>query len=99
MQRLLHVRQRGGGVIGGGVIVGPCDVDVGVVGLFLREQVQVLLRVVELTTQDQQVGHVKVRRVLVRLDLYGRQQFLVGGGPLLQLHCRQCQLVVSVGET
>jgi len=49
LQCLLHVRQRRGGVIGGGVVVRSRDVDVGIVGLFLGEQVEMLLRVTELT--------------------------------------------------
>src|ERR1019366_6946341 len=95
----LHVGQRSRQVIHAGVVVSPCDVDLGVVRLFLREQVQMFLRVSELAAQDQQVGYVQVRGILVWLQLDGGRQFLEGGRPLLQLHRRQRHLVVGVGET
>ena len=99
LQRLLQVRQRGRGVIHASVVVGPRDVDVGVVGLLIHEQIEMLLGVIELTTEDQQIGHVKVRGILVGLELDGGRQFLIGGRPLLQLHRCQRHLVVGVGET
>src|SRR5208282_2290718 len=95
----LQVRQRSRGVIHTGVVVGTCDVDVGIVGLFLHEHIEMLLRVIELMAKDQQVGQVKTRGVLVRLDFDGLRQFLVGGWPLLQFERRQSQLVVGVGKT
>src|SRR5208337_5184814 len=76
LQGLLHVRQRRGGVIRTGVVVRPCDINVGVVGLFLLEQVEMLLRVIELPAEDQQVSHVKVRGILVGLELNGSGQLL-----------------------
>ena len=66
----------------GRIVVGAREVDLGIVGLLLHEQVQMFLGVSELPAEDQQVGHVQVRGVLIGLDFDGFRQLLIGGSAI-----------------
>jgi len=67
----LHVGEGRGGVVSGRIVAGARQVDLGVVGLFLDEQVEMFPGFREATAEDQEVGHVQVGGVLIGLDFDG----------------------------
>ncbi len=87
-----HGRRR---VLCGRVIVsGLRNVNVGIVRLILKQQVELLLRRGKLAPGNQQLGHFQMRSIMVGIDLHGCLKFLEGARPLLEFERRQRHPVV-----
>src|SRR5580704_16516540 len=69
----------------------------GVIGIFLKKQIDVFLGLFGLTVGNQQVRNVNVGLIVVRLQFESAAEFLVGVQPVLQFEVGLSQLIMTFG--
>ena len=81
------------------VVVGESEINIGIVGLLLHQQIELFLGVGVLMPEDHQFRLFQARVIVVGIKRDGSRKLLVRILPLPELELGQRQLIVSVRKT